>query len=358
MQAPYGSMLAMDSSHPWVSNIGKNNMHPAMHGCVAITDDPNKYHVTGFGTVLPHLPPGMSGGNSKAAGAMEAATGDGVSPGFRIEAPSIVFIDPEDPVTGEGARGVINQSKISTRDIEVVMADSAKLEEKMVKLAQISQEEAGPLGPPAIPGPPAYPQPASIQQFSPSRDYAFERALREPADLRRQADVSPVFSTAQPEIPFALQAVIEQQSAVIKLLQDKAGLGEKKRSDFEPHQLNGDKDKASEKASGDYSHIGLPWLKDPPEPPKVTVVFSFGRLTHKARFHDVSVRQCGNHKCLYLAIDERFDGAMTFPDPSDEPFRVIVPEKDLDLIVYDADIRLDCGGKLTFIVLLEAGEGA
>lgn len=380
MQAPYGSMLAMDSSHPWVSNIGKNNMHPAMHGCVAITDDPNKYHITGFGTVLPHLPPGVSGGNSKAAGAMEAATGDGASPGFKIEAPPIVFIDPEDPVTGEGARGVINQSKVSSKDIEGVMTEETKLEEKMVKLAQISQDGSepqadyagcpvgpngpigppgGPLGPQCLPGPSGPNDPnfttllnsASIQQFNPSRDYAFEQALRQPVQ-----PPSHPYLLGQPGVPSALYAMLDQQAAMIKLLQDKAGLEEKKRSDFAPYDLKESKDKIPEKDSGDYGHIGLPWLKDPPEAPKVTVIFSFGRMTHKAKFHDVSVRQCGHHRCLYLAIDERFEGSMTFPDPSDEPFRVVVPEKELDLIVYDADIRLDCGGKLTFIVLLEAGE--
>lgn len=370
MQSSYGSMLAMDSSHPWASNVGKSNMHPAMHGCVAITDDPNKYHVTGFGTVLPHLPPGMSGGGSRASGQMEIATGDGASPGFNTNAPAVVFLDPEDPATGEGAKGVINHSKISTRDVEVVMADNTKLDEKMVKLAQISQEdtghysELGPLGSPGgegvrgMPAPPVS-QPASIQQFSPSRDYAFEQALRGRPAMGNGFDSAPRYYMSQPEVPPALYAVLEQQTELLKMMQDRAGLTEKKQSDFQPYSLADNKHlkpAESDEKVGDYGHIGLPWLKDPPEAPKVTVVFSFGRLTHKAKFHDVSVRQCGQHRCLYLAIDERFEGAMTFPDPSDEPFRVIVPEKDLDLIVYDADIRLDCGGKLTFIVLLEAGE--
>lgn len=364
MQSSYGSMLAMDSSHPWASNVGKSNMHPAMHGCVAITDDPNKYHVTGFGTVLPHLPPGMSGGGSRASGQMEIATGDGASPGFNTNAPAVVFLDPEDPATGEGAKGVINHSKISTRDVEVVMADNTKLDEKMVKLAQISQESLeDPRILTSIPGPiPSGTPLAAPPEFAapgPGRDYAFEQALRGRPAMGNGFDSAPRYYMSQPEVPPALYAVLEQQTELLKMMQDRAGLTEKKQSDFQPYSLADNKHlKAAESDEkvGDYGHIGLPWLKDPPEAPKVTVVFSFGRLTHKAKFHDVSVRQCGQHRCLYLAIDERFEGAMTFPDPSDEPFRVIVPEKDLDLIVYDADIRLDCGGKLTFIVLLEAVE--
>lgn len=356
----YGTMLAMETTHPFAAQV---TPYVGMHGCKIISEDPYKYHITGFGTVLPHVKSGSSGAGTKAAGQMEVATGDGASPGFdSSKMAPVVFLDPQDPATGEGAGAVMNPSNVSESEIQAVMSGEEELADKMTKLAQLSQRQGeagipGPLGPQCegVAGPPA---PAVSV---PSPDYVFEQAMRNPPGSSFSA-VSPSGSSVahplqQPEIPTALHALLAQQASTIQFLQNR--FENDKRSDFSPMIL----DKGSPEKEGpqpgpvrNYGNIGLPWLKDPPEAPKVTVIFSFGRLTHKARYHDLSVRQCGTIKCIFLAIDERWDGNMTFPDPSDEPFRLTSPEKDIDLMVYDAGIRLDCGGKLSFIILLEAGE--
>lgn len=344
----------------WMMNLPPGSVHQGAHKTLVITPNPHDYNVTAFGTTLPHVFGGGNGGGGMVPNQVESETGDGVSSTYTPLAQK-VFVNPyENPATGEGADAVIEQEVLSKEAVDAAMAQSNDVNDRMVTLGQITNSKTpGPAGRPYDPKEhEAVLRASGVPDVAPNPDYIFEQMLRQPAPAPSAPTWNmPNYGPQQPGIPDALASYIRQQMQEMQRQTSWPTERPSRAPGFrEPPKPPAVALEQSDSKPGDYAHIGLPWVKDPPEAPKVTVIFSFGRMTHKAKFHNVSVRQCGTHKCLYLGIDERYEGAMTFPDPSGDPFRVTVPDKDIDLIVYDADIRLDCGGKLTFIVLLEAGE--
>lgn len=100
---------------------------------------------------------------------------------------------------------------------------------------------------------------------------------------------------------------------------------------------------------------GLPWLTDPPSPPKVQVIFNMGQMggQHFKRFHAVT------HTGLWLSLvyDTRFEfGDQFIPPPTGddgEPITIHFPEQNSTVraVVPDGcNMRIGCMDIINFIV--------
>jgi hypothetical protein len=329
----------------------EGTVHEAMHDFVAHTPDPNAYHDVPAlrGVIIPHIPPGMSGagGSLDLRGAnsekVESMVGDGASTAFDPNAPrSRVTINIlENIKTGEETKANVDLKEFFREDrVQLAIASANSPAERMKRLVEMKDDGQANKPMSITPGVPIVRQ---DKRPSLSPNAAFNKALENDLVYR-----------PSPQEAYELQ---KSQQHAQGSTDFSALIGQLIKEIRQPVQVPGDyvEEPKKQDPNLDYSEIGMPWLKVVPQAPKVTVVFDFGVVSHKAKFSAVEEWKTGNGlRCLYLAVDERFDGNWCFPEPSNKPFRIAVPDKNLDMTVYDAGMRLPLGDKLTFIILLEA----
>jgi hypothetical protein len=305
---------------------------PALHQMKAWTPDPNEYHDTGAGTLLPH--------SLSHAGPREDG---GLSPAFSPTDKAVAFVDPENPYTGDGAAEIVDFAG-RRRSIK-------EMTEKHEPASQAETQKAA--------------TPVSKSQPVPSRDAEFQRVInQDPADENLKEMMAEILMRLRHEEfdgppKQAVQEVLQPQTPTLDLTTITAAIRAQLVAEAKRDAV-AQEAKQTEKSPSTYEEIGMPWLgRYEPLPPKLQVIFHLPNGLFRTRYWAAGKRK----KALWIAIDERFDGDLFMPSVSKDPVHIEIPELRVDTWVCNGDISFtpqvknigagDVAEIVTYLVLVE-----
>lgn len=330
---------------------------PGPDDVIAHTPNPAAYHDVGGRVMLPRAKRGKYRGGSTA---------------FSTQ-PGKVNIDPADPVRGTGGITVDLQSlspTVAEKASELGQGDPLK---SWYLAAQLQQESAVNPSPaqPAPPMPDPAPRPVTNPSVVPEKGASAgmpEFVANIPGDVLATGQPQPPVQP-QPVLPpspsGANEAVSQQMLQVLQALAAEVRLLRSAEVQA-PRAPSPEEDSAEEPAEPQApglavpEDVGLPFLTDPPSPPKVQVVFDLGKGgRHLKRFHHVAIRG----SCLSVLFDTRYEGDQFIPPPTEEgdpPITITFPQyRNRKLRAYvpeDFNQRLGCLDQLNFIIAAEDAE--
>lgn len=275
----------MSTGTAWTSrpDYTPDSQPPDRHGVIAHNANPSEYQQGQGGTIVPRAVADKGGGN------------------IAKPKPPAIFVDPNNPETGEGGQQITSFSDLlpptTAQPAALTPEQLAAMARKVIKQA----EQAPPAPQPAM-------QPSLLHQ-----------PVQPMQEINVPAHTIPQFQHTGPPMPAVVLSTPEVPPA-------------------------------------NYAAIAMPFLTTPPSKPGVAVTFTMPQGQFRTKYHAAFLRGI----CLSLVMDNRYDGDQFIPAETGpgEVLPVHVPSLSLkaNVVVMDIHTQIGCLDILNLLIRVDNDE--